>query len=95
MVRHIKAFLNRLPYIKSLAVENRKLKKNQQFPPGHFYSPIVSTTELKTYEDTIWDSELPNQLSGISLNVETQKALLKHFEGYYDELPFKEIKQKV
>lgn len=71
----------------------RSLKPINKFRLGHFYSPIVSKTELDTYEKDIW-SELPLEILGIDLNPEAQRTLLEGFVTYYDDLPFTEEKTR-
>lgn len=61
-------------------------------PPGHFYSPLVSEDFIKRYEDRIFDIA-GKDIPGIELNEAYQLSLLKQFQPYYQELPFKEEKQ--
>nr|WP_321233413.1 class I SAM-dependent methyltransferase [uncultured Psychroserpens sp.] len=59
-----------------------------QFPPGHFYSPIVSKDEIKSNEDDIWKSVSPEDVAGIDFHTIRQKELLTTLSNYYTELPF-------
>ena len=61
-------------------------------PPGHYYSPIVNTDEVKRREDKIWTGK--KKFGGIDLNIESQKSLLKEFKKYYDEMPFETDKKQ-
>lgn len=68
------------------------LKPINKFRLGHFYSPIVSKTELDAYEEILWPQHLPTAIEGIPLRTEEQKNLLADFTEYYAELPFTEEK---
>lgn len=61
-------------------------------PPGHFYSPLVSSEFIRKYEDRIFENKNKN-IPGIDLNEEEQLSLLKEFQPYYQELPFTEENQ--
>lgn len=67
-------------------------KKNCFVEPGHYYSPDVNVDDVKKYEHTIWDNN--KEIQGIDLNLSNQITLLKEFEKYYVELPFKDSAQK-
>ncbi len=84
----IKAQLNKLPYIKPLYQQSQQCL----FPNGHFYSPVFNIAEIKSREDQIWKNLNVEGIAGIDLRTEHQKQLAKAFEGYYDEMPFKSIK---
>lgn len=89
----IKRVINKLPYCSSIYEDNQLYKKNACYPPGHFYSPIVSVEDIKIRERNIWeyDSDL---IYDIDLKVTEQLNLLKMFERYYTQIPFKENKQE-
>ena len=55
-------------------------------PPGHFYSPIPSISELKMDEEEIFKT--PPRIRGVDLNEKTQLDLLHQFGAYYREQPF-------
>jgi hypothetical protein len=57
-------------------------------PIEHFYSPFPTNTDIEEYNFSV----LPDEISGIDLNVEEQFELLNEFEGYYKELPFTDEK---
>jgi len=84
----MKKLLNMLPHIRGLYKENLKLKSNSKFPPGHYYSPIVSLEQVKSKENIIWKEDKIDKLNGIDLNPEKQRKLLGVLECYYPELPF-------
>ena len=59
-------------------------------PPGHYYSPIVNSDEIKKREQQIWTGK--EEVKGVDLNIASQKALLKEFEQFYSDLPFQDEK---
>ena len=89
-IRFIKKILNKLPYFSTLYKENKRLKKNSRFPPGHFYSPIVSIEEAQRNENNIWKPVLPKDIVGIDFHDTKQLELLANLSGYYEELPFQD-----
>jgi len=92
MKKLIKNFLNKIPYIKGLRSHYSLFQKNSCFPPGHYYSPIVSVDEIKEREEQIWEAIDSPQVMGVDLNVTRQKELLGQLSTYYSDLPFKEDK---
>lgn len=66
----------------------RKLKSNSTWvPPGHFYSPIPDSNEVRKREDRIFDRSL-RDLAGIDLNTDGQLQLLAKFKEFYQVMPF-------
>jgi len=55
-------------------------------PPGHFYSPIPSISQLKMDEEEIFAA--PPGIRGVDLNEKTQLELLRQLGTYYPEQPF-------
>lgn len=79
------------PLIKNLAEKiSKSMKSKGIFPPGHYYSPVPSVSELKKNESRIWRSELSQKIEGIDLNIAEQLQLFDEFKKYYKDLPFKE-----
>ena len=76
------SFLNKIPYIRGLYQETMTYKKNSLFPPGHFYSPIISVDDIKKNQDKIWSNENINRIRGINLNSEEQIKLVNEFKTY-------------
>ena len=64
----------------------------QEFPPGHFYSPIPSLKRIREEESKIFKT--PRSIPGVDLNEDQQLRLLEEFKDYYRELPFKQQKQE-
>jgi len=73
-----------------LLIKSLKYKPLNRYPLGHFYSPILSKKDFIDIEDQIWKEEESKTLPGINLNPEKQVALLKDFEKYYNDIPFKD-----
>jgi predicted O-methyltransferase YrrM len=82
-----------LPYIRGLYRQTLEYKQNSCYPPGHFYSPIVSVKEIKKNEDQIWPEPVSNKIMGIELNTVGQLETLKEISKYYSHIPFKSDKQ--
>lgn len=66
--------------------------EKQMFPPGHFYSPIPSISEVRQNEERIFRT--PDDLHGIDLNEAEQLKLFESFATFYPELPFTADKQR-
>ncbi|GAL83632.1 hypothetical protein MYP_859 [Sporocytophaga myxococcoides] len=86
------SILNKLPYIRGIYQDNVIFKRNSCFPPGHFYSTIVSVDDVKNRQNKIWSNEDIDGINGVDLNVDEQIKLVKQFEKYYGEIPFTENK---
>jgi predicted O-methyltransferase YrrM len=86
------SILNKLPYVKVLYNENMNLKRNSCFPPGHFYSTIISVEDVKKRQNDVWSKENIDGIKGVNLNVDEQIELVNQFEQYYSEIPFTENK---
>lgn len=89
----IKQTINLFDYIKRLYRKYFKFKRNSCYPPGHYYSPIVSVEDVKKQEFKIWDIGNNECIMGIDLQADAQIKLLENFTKYYDEIPFKPGKQ--
>lgn len=83
------SLIHRIPHIKDLLQRSREFDKNSCFPPGHFYSPIVSVDDIKRREVKIWKPDELSEIKGIDLNVEQQLALTSKLSAFYSEMPFK------
>src|ERR1041384_3625741 len=60
----------------------------QFMPPGHFYSPIAATADVKRDEVRIFDR--PREIPGIDLDEAGQLKLLEELKTYAREMPFPE-----
>lgn len=90
--KRIISLLNKLPYIRRLYKENKYLQENNFFPPGHYYSPIISLQYVKENEDKIWGNDF-NSIAGIDLRPAEQLNLLEELAVFYNEIPFTAAKQ--
>ena len=86
--KSLKRIINRLPYIKGLQQEIFDLKKNSCYPPGHFYSPVISIEDIKNKQSGIWKHAETDGIQGIDLEMNKQKELVESFSQYYKDLPF-------
>jgi hypothetical protein len=58
----------------------------EEFPPGHFYSPIPDLDQVREREAEIFSC--PRRLPGIVIDDGRQLALLQRFSTFYGEMPF-------
>ena len=86
----LQGLANQLPYVKRLYQENQQLKKNAFYPPGHYYSAIISVDDVKSREATIWGKRDIDGVDGINLRTNEQLALVREFYQYYADIPFHE-----
>lgn len=82
-----KAALNNIPPLKKTFAELEQYRQGQFVPPGHFYSPIPSLSDIKQREATIF-RPWPRTLPAINLNEDGQIELFEIFKKYYREQPF-------
>lgn len=87
MLNKIRRLLDKFPYVRGLAHDVKVYKKG--FPPGHFYSPIVNTEEVKEERDRIFGSQ---EIKDLYLNEDEQWNLLGKFKEFYSDLKFNETK---
>jgi predicted O-methyltransferase YrrM len=86
--------LNTMPYIRGLHRKNKELVRYSMYPPGHFYSPIVSFEDIIERQDRLWAGEKKDSVACIELNNEGQLSLMRELEHYYEEMPFTEHKNE-
>lgn len=84
----LKQLIKKIPMIGNLYKELEIHKKG--FPPGHYYSPIISELEVTAHADKIFSKT--QLLTGIDLNKEEQLNLLYTLQKYYSEVPYKEFR---
>ena len=80
------AVARRLPLVKSLEQQ----AANSFYPNGHYYSPVISISEVKSRETEIWKPVQDNQVKGVNLNTSQQLSLLSAFSKTYQEMDFPE-----
>jgi predicted O-methyltransferase YrrM len=95
MKQIVKNVVKRIPPIKRLVQERdeandkaRALLDKLWQPPGHFYSPLPSISEVRENEESIFRT--PRELPAVDLNEEEQLQLFEIFKEYYKDLPFKD-----
>jgi hypothetical protein len=81
--------INKLPYIRSLYSKVKVYDKG--FPPGHFYSPIVDTEEIRKYREQIFNSQ--RIIKALDINFDKQFSLLKQMFIHYQDIPFSVMKK--
>ena len=59
-------------------------------PPGHFYSPLPSISEIREYEDKIF-SRVPRNIEGIDMCEKEQVRLFDQLSEYYNGMPYRPI----
>ena len=94
----MKSIVRRLPYVGQVFLERDELKAELTryktwVPPGHFYSPIPSLTEIRSCEGRIFQSSEKTILA-VDLNEAGQLELFDTLGQYYGELPFGSQKRK-
>ncbi|MGI9484200.1 MAG: hypothetical protein ACR2OR_17780 [Hyphomicrobiales bacterium] len=61
-------------------------------PAGHFYSPIQSEEEIRTYSHRLVK---PHTCQGLNMKVEGQLALVDELAEFYDSMPFEAQKSAI
>lgn len=74
------------------AQERDQLREMLGHPPGHYYSPIPSFSDLARRAERIWGPP-PAEIPGVDLNLEGQLALLSELARYSSEQPFSDSPQ--
>ena len=81
--------------IRSILRKTLGFNRDSAFPAGHYYSPIVSTSNIKKRVSEIWAESSPLNINGIDLNSNEQINLVKGFSKFYSELPFSPTKDNL
>ena len=87
-MNYLKKILLGIGPLKNLYEDVKIYKRG--FPPGHYYSPIISEVEVAANADMIFSKT--KTLAGIDLNRDEQINLLYTLKKYYSELPYEEFK---
>lgn len=82
--KNIRNVVNKMPYVRDLY----KQSKYALYPPGHYYSTVVSTDDIKKREQQIWKHADKDGIAGVDLRTQAQLELLGQFGQYYNEMPF-------
>src|SRR5215471_13169087 len=75
----LKSVVNYVPYVAKL---HRQTLAADCYPPGHFYSPIRSASELPSQPTRTF------HFPKLFLNEESQFELLQSVQTFYAEVPF-------
>lgn len=59
-------------------------------PAGHFYSPLPSREDIEARAPRLFDRDVTS-IPGVDLRDDAQRALLKTFAGYADEVRFPDV----
>ena len=88
MKKLLKWILDSMPYIRGLKREIALLSPYKTaYPPGHFYSPIVSPEELGPQVGALF-GDPPSSLPGLDLLEDSQLRLLSQLAELYPTIPF-------
>jgi predicted O-methyltransferase YrrM len=80
--------------IKRMVKADNEHKDSLAFPPGHYYSPLVSLSDIKKRENEIWKGLNMNSVNGVELYADEQLLLVKELTKYYSEIPFEDNKKQ-
>ena len=61
-----------------------------EYPPGHYYSPVITPTELKSLGPINFAYSEASEIPGINLNAEEQFRLLERMLAFYPSVPFQD-----
>ena len=87
----LKNLINKFASLKHALINREQYKT--WVPPGHYYSPIASLSEVRSNEERIFGI-IEEEIPGVDLWEAEQLDLLNHFRKYYAELPFGSYKQE-
>jgi len=87
--------MNKLPYVRGLYHEKLLFYKNSCYPPGHYYSTVISVEDVKNKQDEIWGACDHDGVEGIDLNIENQVRLVQSFESIIKNCVSRILKRKI
>src|SRR5687768_10680742 len=61
----------------------------QDFPPGHFYSPIPDLSDVRNRAGVLFDTSV-DEIHGVKLNTPNHLDLTRQFRDFYSQLAFPE-----
>lgn len=85
-MKALSKLIRMLPYIGKMKQDLDRYA-NVMYPPGHYFSPVVSKEEMLVDEQRIFGA-LPKQISGIDLREAAQLELLQELAKFYPSMPF-------
>jgi hypothetical protein len=90
----LRDFVRMLPGIRSLVADRDRLRgelttwrAGQNYPPGHYYSPIPDKADVQGISQRSGNRD-KDAVSGIELNWNQQEKLFTELAQYYKQLPF-------
>jgi len=96
----IKSLIKHLPGVSQVVADRDRLikevaslKQQQQFPPGHYYSPIPDPTDVVGLSVRTGRRSV-TEIAGIDLRWEHQESILKKVASFYSEMPFGDSKDE-
>ena len=92
MNKLIKKFARYIPYIGKMK-RDLEVYRNVEYPPGHYYSPVVSREEIKSQEEQLFTIH-SNHVPDVDLNEKEQLALLGELVKLYPAIPFSAEKKE-
>lgn len=95
MKKLIKNLLIKLPYVKELHRKTQDYSQNACYPPGHYYSPIVSVKDIEAREGEIWKNNEIDGIPDVHLNTKDQVTFVRDtLSQYYTSMPFSNTKER-
>jgi predicted O-methyltransferase YrrM len=74
-------------------LKNELMRYKTWVPPGHYYSPIPSVSEIQEKEDQLFKPLIVEE-NVVDFNSDEQLVLLNQLHEYYTEIPFSEQKHE-
>lgn len=85
-MKALSKLIRMLPYVGKMKQDLDRYA-NVMYPPGHYFSPVVSKEEMLADEQRIFGA-LPKQIPGIDLRESAQLELLQELAKLYPSVPF-------
>jgi hypothetical protein len=86
----LRKLLRNFKWVRLLESDNKQLREQLRtcglaFPPGHFYSPLTTESEVAT---AYARGDIGDEFAAIEMREEEQMNLLRSFAQHYPKLPF-------
>jgi hypothetical protein len=92
-IRRLKNLRHRLHAHEHWRAEADRWRASQEFPPGHYYSPIPSRDEVLAFSKKTNDRSC-TEVAGVDLQWENQRQLFRAISQFYNNLPFGDTVEK-
>jgi hypothetical protein len=86
--RRIKQFLRHRGRQGAQAVSERDAR--QGWPPGHFYSPVVSAGDIERHRERVYAAAADRDLPGLALDLDAQLEMLERIGAAAEGHPWRE-----